>query len=336
MGRPLPPQTRSAILAAIEAGLPYSVICDSFQVSKNCVSKISLKAGFRRNDRQGVLTGAESAEIVSRYQAGEKAIDIGASLSISRDLVWQTLQRSGVAARSCGRVQRPFRHDALDVLTPDAAYWLGMMFTDGTVGKPQTPNAQPAISLILQKRDREHLVKWRDFLGADFAITPIAPAKVPRDIAHPNGGQGTGAFKFSVHSRQLADRILTLGRYGPAVDPELAASRDFWRGVVDGDGSVGISCGIPYCSAVGSRWLLQAFVDFLGPVSSRRPLHVMPARTIFNVSTSYATAWKVVKRLYGDADTALDRKAVSAAQIMPMQPPFVWPSRRRSQGPIQD
>ena len=56
MGRPLPPQTRSAILAAIEAGLPYSVICDSFQVSKNCVSKIGLKAGLRRTDKPGTLT----------------------------------------------------------------------------------------------------------------------------------------------------------------------------------------------------------------------------------------------------------------------------------------
>ena len=317
MGRPLPPQTRSAILAAIEAGLPYSVICDSFQVSKNCVSKIGLKAGLRRTDKPGTLTADQSAEIASRYQAGEKTVDIAASLFISRDLVWQTLYRTGTAARSCGRVAWPLRHDAFDALTPDAAYWCGFMFTDGTVIRQG--HRTPYIALVLQKRDRDHLVKFRDFLGSGHAITPIAAAKVPPNVAVPNGGQGTGAFRYAATSRQIADRLEALGRYGPAVDPELAASRDFWRGVIDGDGSIGISKGIPWCSVVGSRWLLQAFVDFLGPVSSRRPLHVRPARTIFTVSTTYKTAGKVVERLYAGASTALDRKAVRAVQIMAMR-----------------
>ena len=57
MGRPLPPQTRSAILAAVEAGLPYSVICDSFQVSKNCVSqdRRSRPDSGRNETSQGTL-----------------------------------------------------------------------------------------------------------------------------------------------------------------------------------------------------------------------------------------------------------------------------------------
>ena len=58
--------------------------------------------------------------------------------------------------------------------------------------------------------------------------------------------------------------------------------------VIDGDGTVGISCGIPQVKLVGSYWLLSAFVEFLGPVSSRRPLNVRPARNIYVVSTSYA------------------------------------------------
>ena len=124
-----------------------------------------------------------------------------------------------------------------------------------------------------------------------------------------NDGQGTGAFRYAVRSRQLAARLTALGRYGPAVDPELAGSRDFWRGCIDGDGTVGISCGIPQVKLVGSHWLLSAFVDFLGPVSSRRPLNVRPARNIYVVSTSYATAEKVVERLYVGASAALDRKA---------------------------
>ncbi len=130
-----------------------------------------------------------------------------------------------------------------------------------------------------------------------------------------NGGQGTGAFRISVRSQRLADRLTALGRYGSAVNPALAESRDFWRGCVDGDGTAGISCGIPQLKLVGSHWLLSAFVDFL-PVSSRRPLNVRPARNIYVVSTSYATAEKVVERLYAEASVALDRKAAAVAEIL--------------------
>jgi hypothetical protein len=312
--RPLPSETRAAIVGEVRAGWPYDVICERHQVSKNCVSKIAIKAGLRRANRAAMLTVPQEAEVVSRYQAGEKTGDIAAAFGVSRDLVWETLRRLGIAARnpSEAHTRHSLRHHALDVLTPMAAYWCGFIFTDGTIVRR---TGQPEVAVVLQWRDRDHLVKLRDFLGSTHAITPIAPA-----IVALNGGQGTGAFRFAVRSQQLADRLTTLGRYGPAVDPELSASRDFWRGCIDGDGTVGISCGIPQVKLVGSQWLLSAFVDFLGPISSRRPLNVRPARNIYVVSTSYGTAEKVVDRLYTGATVALDRKAATAAKILSTRP----------------
>jgi len=43
--RPLPPETRAAIIAELRKGQPYSEICDKHQVSKNAVSKIAIKPG---------------------------------------------------------------------------------------------------------------------------------------------------------------------------------------------------------------------------------------------------------------------------------------------------
>jgi transposase len=319
--RPLPPETRAAIIADLRRGALYSEICGRYQVSKNAVSKIAIKAGLRRGNRQGMLTAAQAAEVVSHYQAGERTGDIAAAFGVSRALIWETLHRSDADARNPGAVPRPLRHDALDVLTPDAAYWCGFIFTDGTIVHRTgiRRGGQPEIAVVLQRRDRDHLVKLRDFLGSTHAITPVAPATVSPNIARPNGGQGTGAFRYSVRSQRLADRLTALGRYGPAVDPALAASCDFWRGCIDGDGTVAISCGIPQVKLVGSHWLLSAFVDFLGPVSSRRPLNVRPARNIYVVSTSYATAEKVIERLYAGASVALDRKAAAAAEILSVQ-----------------
>lgn len=312
--RALPPETRSAIVAAVKAQRPYADICAEFGVSKNCVSKIAIKAGLRRAERERMLNEEQETDISARYEAGEGSESLAASFGISRASVLATLERTGAQARSCGRVQQPLRHDAFDVLTPDAAYWCGFLFTDGTIVENQT--GQPDVALVLQKRDYGHLVKFRDFLGSAHAITPIAPHIVPAGVYNSYGCKGTGAFRFSVRSRQIADRLYTLGRYGPAVDPELAASRDFWRGCIDGDGTINISCGVPCIKLCGSQWLLQAFVDFLGPISSRRPIHVRPARTIFVVGTGYATAVKVAERLYAGAATVLDRKAESAAAVI--------------------
>jgi hypothetical protein len=178
--RPLPPETRAAIVAELRKGQLYSEICDRHQVSKNAVSKIAIKAGLRRNDRPGMLTAGQAAEMVSHYQAGERARDIAAAFGVSRALIWETLRRSGVAARNPGAVPHPLRHDALDELTPDAAYWCGFIFTDGTISR-RTGNRrtqQPEIAVVLQRRDWDHLVKLRDFLGSAHAITPVAPAAV--------------------------------------------------------------------------------------------------------------------------------------------------------------
>jgi len=66
--------------------------------------------------------------------------------------------------------------------------------------------------------------------------------------------------RFSVRSEQLAERILRLGRYDGPIDDTLVGSRDFWRGVTDGDGSLGIlDTGYAYIGLVGSRRLLEAF-----------------------------------------------------------------------------
>jgi hypothetical protein len=55
-----------------------------------------------------------------------------------------------------------------------------------------------------------------------------------------------------------------MGRYEGPIAPELAASRHFWRGVVDGDGSIfTVKTGHSGISLVGSQRLLDAFLGFL-------------------------------------------------------------------------
>jgi hypothetical protein len=259
---------------------------------------------------QESLSEEEQASMVTRYQGRESIPQIAASLDVWTSAVCRTLRRNGVAMRLPSE-RSGVRHDAFDELTPDAAYWCGFLFADGSI--VSRPDGNPQVVVALTASDRGHLEKFREFLGATQAITMV-PGKT---IAHTNGKTYSGrpTCRFAVTSVRLADRLRVLGRYEGAVDERLARSRDFWRGAVDGDGHVGISAGMPAVALTGSRRVLTHYADFVNVPGARRPLHVNWARTTHAVSATCGTAERIAELLYRDASTALDRKAAMAAQI---------------------
>ncbi|KXK60509.1 hypothetical protein AWW66_18515 [Micromonospora rosaria] len=106
------------------------------------------------------------------------------------------------------------------------------------------------------------------------------------------------------------------------MDSALVESRDFWRGVFDGDGSLGIykrpknpSLSFPQFRLVGRRILLEYFLTFFKE-RGVRGLSVRPHKSIFVVGTTCGPAVKITSLLYADAATSLRRKAEMAARII--------------------
>jgi hypothetical protein len=197
--------------------------------------------------------------------------------------------------------------NAFDQLTPVAAYWVGFLFADGSVGECKQSKR---VSVRVSERDKEQLVKLRDFLRSTHTIG-TAPA------GNYGGYRSRPSVRFTVDSAQLAERILCLGRYDGPINATLVESRDFWRGVVDGDGSLGLlATGYAHFGLVGSRRLLEAFMIFLRSNDLAAKMTIRPDKTIFQVATAGYTAEKIVYFLYDNADVALDRKAVAAAEIL--------------------
>jgi hypothetical protein len=108
-----------------------------------------------------------------------------------------------------------------------------------------------------------------------------------------------------------------MGRYEGPIAPELATSRHFWRGVVDGDGSVFIlKTGYSGISLVGSRRLLEAFLEFLRECNLSGRMTVSPHKSIHEVSTAGHLAELIIDELYRNATTVLERKAAAAGPII--------------------
>jgi transposase len=257
----------------------------------------------------GKITENQKVLMVELYASGESTEKIGQRLQVSASSVNIYLHRLGVALR--GRPsRRQIRHDAFDELTPDAAYWIGFLFADGSVGRGERLGI---VSIRVSERDRNQLMKLRTFLGSNHVIG-YAPA------GNYGGYRSKPSVRLAFKSIPLAERLLSFGRYEGPINDLLIQSRDFWRGVVDGDGSLGIlATGYAYFELVGSRRLLESCLSFLKSNNLGAKMTIRADKTIFQIFTAGHIAEKIVAFLYGDATVALDRKAASAAKIIAMR-----------------
>ncbi|MFV2112158.1 hypothetical protein ACFHW0_07420 [Micromonospora sp. LOL_025] len=203
-------------------------------------------------------------------------------------------------------------------MSSDACYWIGFLFADGSIS--YRSNHIPQISVGLAERDRAHLAKLRTFLGSTSAISAPSPTH--------------HSCQFSVRSHRLADRLAALGRYEGPTDARLVQSRDFWRGVVDGDGSMGLyrrsrtaPATMPQFRLVGRRHVLEEFLGFLR-AQGIIGLSVRPHKSIHTVGTTCGPAEKIVALLYRDASIALLRKAETAERILAAAANSVRSTRR--------
>ena len=271
------------------------------------------------------LDAEQETMAATLYAAGQTQTQIGAATGAHQMTISRNLRRMGVKIRSNSeaRTTCSLRRDAFDILTPDAAYWCGFIFTDGTV--ITRPAGQgDIVGVHISAGDRGHLVKLRDFLGSTHAITS-APAQL-MSVHNGRTYMARPTCALTVSSQQLADRLRSLGRYEGPISPELAASLDFWRGAVDGDGSLGLyrnsykppPAVYPRVELVGASRLLDVFLAFLASHGMAGRMTVRPRKNhnIHVVATTGRPVPPIVDLLYRDAVVALGRKALRAARII--------------------
>lgn len=188
-----------------------------------------------------------------------------------------------------------------NVNTEEKAYWLGFLFADGGVWGNK-------ISLNLQAQDRLHVVKFLAALGATYLPRErLAPAKP--------GWSERLQYGTTLSSAQMTK---DLARYNIiprksliAVPPTLPLDlqRHFWRGVIDGDGS--ISEIVKLC---GSRETCEQFCVWIEKNEMPLPRFV-PRGKIWIVAMRKGSTKKVLSLLYDHATIFLERKMEKQLQI---------------------
>ena len=254
------------------------------------------------------LSVEDRASVVGRYLSGETCLSIGAALGVSGQAIWGLLTRRGVnlRSRSEAATRHTLRHDAFDHFSRDMEYWCGFIAADGAL--VVRSSSAPELAVVLAARDRLHLVKLRKFLGSTHAITDY--------VSESSLGGSARLCRFSLRSLQIVSRLQELGvKKGPLAS-NLVQSGDFWRGVVDGDGWVGTSQGVPRLELVGEYWLLNDFVRFLRLSKAPTKATVRSHKSIYRIGFCRGSAVAVTRLLYLDMPVGLDRKGEVAARIL--------------------
>ncbi len=158
--------------------------------------------------------------------------------------------------------QNTLDETAFDVVTPESAYWVGFLMATGSITRAGTRS--PAIAVTTADEDRAHLERFRSFVKAMEPIT-VGTRDGFRDASR-------SYLSVQVRSARLAK---TLARYGVVPHKalvakafELEGNRHFWRGCIDGDGSVSLTSesgrSRPVLSfACRSRELASQFAEFV-------------------------------------------------------------------------
>lgn len=270
----------------------------------------------RYNLRMVKRLSTEQKEMAcQQYIKGLNTTELARIYNVSPVAINGIITRRGVKIRTQSEAQRKLYadHHAFDNLNEFSEYWLGFIFADGSC--VDNKNANSEISLILSDKDANHLEKFKLFLKSEHKISLF---KINQGYYSENA-----SVKFSIRSFELSSKLKTYGwakNLGSIADKRLVKSKHFWRGVVDGDGCLGINKGklfdFPRLELVGGKLLLEQFTAFVKSIVPENKATARPHKSIFRVGLLRNAAHKVIECLYKDNNIALDRKNKIAQKII--------------------
>ena len=259
-------------------------------------------------------------QVTKLYQEGVANANIQAILHMTFRTIKKILEVYGVKRTRSHQIQfgkngSTVFHNCLDQLTPEALYWIGFLYADGHVDKDR-----PRITLTLAAIDIEHLNKFKQFFGTGITTREVkasttAPGQVNMEGKH---------YRVAFSSGKIYGRLHELGfthnkTYGIIPHELLKNSRDFWRGVIDGDGWLfnTIQKSIGLC---GLECTLKYFMDFINAIgvnSRAMPRKNKRRNGIWQIELHSHKAQRTADILYKDASVYLDRKYQKYLEFTP-------------------
>jgi len=162
-------------------------------------------------------------QIVKEYLQGKTTKQLALELGTYNTTIRRILLRNGVVPRNQSEAQSKIGNPFLNLDDENVQYWLGMLASDGTIG-----DKEYVISLGLQEKDFEHVVKYSEFL------------KVPVKSVF---NKKFNCIEYRVGFKNKACNLFlrNLGitpRKSKTLKMNINLNPNFIRGIIDGDGFI--------------------------------------------------------------------------------------------------
>jgi DNA-directed RNA polymerase specialized sigma24 family protein len=310
----VPVEHQEAMVAAYLAGASAKEAAARFgHVAEACRNALKRRGIKTRNISEAMQVPLEHQEaMVAAYLDGASAEEAGALFGYSKEPCVNALQRRGIPLRTISEAIR--QHSVNErffatIDTEEKAYWLGLLTADGSV-------RVNSVTLVLHAKDEAHLYKFKTSLQAEHPVYPIERERK---------GKHEKYFGIRINSQQMVQDLAAHGvverkslivEPSPYVPDEFA--RDYWRGEIDGDGSIGYGRAAEQWSVslCGSEAIVRGFQQFASQYINSKA-QIRPNGKIFSITyTGSAQARKLLEVLYGGATVYLERKMVRAEQCV--------------------
>lgn len=227
---------------------------------------------------------------------------LGKKWGSNSSTIQNILKAYQVPSRTLSQARRNFLEETLneeifeEIDTPDKAYWLGVMYSDGYISK--TSSYTNYFGLSISSKDREWLLKFKNFLNYNGNIHDYKVAMGYKP--------GTPYSRLLVGSNHIVECLEKLGVVEHKTKfinkmPDINFKDDFIRGYIDGDGS--LLKKYPHLTICGNKDFLIDITEYFGI-----KYNIYPDKSIFSLQYNKQESEYLEKRLYKNASTFLDRK----------------------------
>ncbi|MFF4353750.1 LAGLIDADG family homing endonuclease [Streptomyces sp. NPDC001530] len=208
----------------------------------------------------------------------------------------------------------------MDLKVPEYAYMFGFLQADGHLS--QRSRQRGRLTVEISARDIDLLRAFQKLTPYNSSITERTRSTNFAEVAH--------SAIWSLHSLEartlLNDLGLPYGRKSKEISPPHGefSHRDYLRGVIDADGSVGYTGkGFPFISLTTASTAIGTYLcHYAKKVTSAERIIKRNARdSIYNVLYTMEVAQNLAAHLYYPGCLSLERKRTAAESLAPWKRP---------------
>ena len=229
----VPDDVIQEMVAMSKAGIYHKDISKKFNISTSSVGRILRSNGINFFHKK---TDEERQSVIDLYLSGMTQHQVAKTLDMGETTVGTILKQENVPGRDQSHAKRKYKidehyFDKID--TPNKAYFLGLLYADGNIGKKHTE-----VKISLQECDKSILEKFRDELQSDQPLSFITRY-------HDMNPRYKNQWALNISNKNLHDSLVTHGvlpnkslvlTYPEWLNPDLESH--FIRGYINGDGHI--------------------------------------------------------------------------------------------------